>query len=278
MTTSQPAQPPGGEQRLFSQASFPEIYEEALVGPLFRPWVDPLLEDVELGPGDRVLDVACGTGIVARVAKGRLGATGNVVGVDVNPQMLAVARRLGPTIDWREGDAGDLPLGGDERFDVVLCQQGFQFFQDRAAAAHQMRGALASGGRVGVSTWRPSGEFALLRRLREIAERHLGPIDDRRHGLGEPGPVEAALAEAGFHDVRSKHFSRTVRFADGSVFVRLNAMALVSMSAVSEALDDEARERIVATIVQDSAELVRLHTDGAGFVFEIGTNVVLART
>lgn len=268
---------PDGEQQLFSQSSFPEIYEQALVGPLFQPWVGSLLEDVELGPGDRVLDIACGTGIVARLAKERLGATGRVIGIDVNPQMLAVARRAAPAIDWREGDAGALPLGSDEQFDVVLCQQGFQFFLDRAAAARQMRRALARGGRLGVSTWRPDEEFPLLRQLREIAEWHLGPVDDRRHSLGEPGPIEAVLGEAGFQDIRSKHFSRTLRFADGSVFVRLNAMALVSMSAAAGDLDDEARQRVVAAITHDSAELIRLHTDEAGFAYEIGTNVVLAR-
>ena len=276
MATTQLSQQTDGEQQLFSQVSFPEIYEEVLVGPLFRPWVDSLLEDVKLGPADRVLDIACGTGIVARLAKER-GATGKVVGVDVNPQMLAVARRVAPTIDWREGNAGALPLDRDEQFDVVLCQQGFQFVQDRAAAARQMHRALASGGRLGISTWRPDEEFPLLRQLREIAERHVGPVDDRRHSLGEPGPIEAVLDDAGFQDIRSKHFSRVIRFADGSVFVRLNAMAMVSMSAVSGALDDEARQRVVATITSDSADLIRLNTDDDGFAYEIGTNVVLAR-
>jgi ubiquinone/menaquinone biosynthesis C-methylase UbiE len=274
--TSNPSQQPG-EGQLFAQASFPEIYEQELVGPLFHPWVGSLLDDVELGLRDRVLDIACGTGIVGRLAKDRLGATGRVVGVDVNPQMLAVARRVAPAIDWREGDAGALPLGNDEQFDVVLCQQGFQFFKDRAAAARQMRRALVKGGRLGVSTWRSDEEFSLLLQLREIAERHLGPIDDRRHSLGKPGPIEAVLGESGFHDVRSKQYVRTVRFTDGFVFVRLNAMALIAMSAASGALDEAARQRVIATISQDSAELIRLHTNEAGFAFEIGTNVVLAR-
>lgn len=277
MATPHSSQQPGGEQRLFSQMSFPEVYEQALVGPLFQPWVESLLDDVELGRGDGVLDIACGTGIVARLAMARLGPTGKVVGVDVNPQMLAVARRVAPTIDWREGDAGALPLGGDEQFDVVICQQGFQFFQDRAAAARQMRRALVRGGRLGVSTWRPDEEFPVLRQLRQIAEGHLGPIDDRRHSLGEPGPIEAVLGEAGFHDIRSKRLSRTLRFTDGSVFVRLNAMALVSMSAASGTLDDEARQRLAAAVAHDSADLVRRNTDEAGFSYEIGANVVLAR-
>jgi ubiquinone/menaquinone biosynthesis C-methylase UbiE len=277
MGTPQPPEQTGGEQRLFSQASFPEIYEQVLVGPLFQPWVAPLLEDADLTPGHRVLDIACGTGIVARMARERVGSAGTVVGVDLNPQMLAVARRVAPTVDWREGDAGALPLRAGEEFDVVLCQQGFQFFPDRAAAVQQMRRALVQGGRVALSTWRSDEEFPVLRELRGLAERHVGPIADRRHSLGAPGPIEAVLREGGFRDVRSKHFSRTIRFQDGLVFARLNAMALVGMSTQAGVLDDQGRQRIADAIVNDSADLVRSHTDGAGFAYEIGTNVVLAR-
>lgn len=277
MTSPPSSRPPEGEQGLFSQLSFPELYEQTLVGPLFQPWVTPLLEDVELRSGDRLLDVACGTGIVARLATERLESSGTVVGVDLNPHMLAVARRVAPMIDWREGDAAALPLRDGERFDVVLCQQGCQFFPALAAAAREMHRALGEGGRLGVSTWRPDEEFPLLRQLRSVAEAHLGPISDRRHSLGDPGPLEAALRDAGFHDVRSKRLARTIRFGDGSTFVRLNAMALVSMSAASSTPGDEERQRLVATICRDSAELVRRHSDARGFAYEIGTNVTLAR-
>lgn len=126
-------------------------------------------------------------------------------------------------------------------------------------------------------SWRPDEEFPVLRELREIAERHLGPIDDRRHGLGDPGPLMAALRDAGFQDIQSKRISRNVHFADGSVFARLNATALVSMSAGSADLNEEARQRIVAAIAQDSEGLVKRHTGAEGFVYEIGTNVTCAR-
>jgi ubiquinone/menaquinone biosynthesis C-methylase UbiE len=270
------SEPSSGERHLVSQAAFPETYEQTLVGPLFRPWVESLLEDVGLGRGDRVLDIACGTGIVARLAQERLGATGRVVAVDMNPRMLAVARSVAPGIDWREGDAAALPLHATDQFDVVLCQQGFQFFRDPAAAAREMRRALGKNGRLGLSTWRSDEESPLLRRLRDVAERHVGPIADRRHSLSEPGPIEALLRDAGFRNVRSKRVSRTIRFADGAAFVHLNAMALVGMSPASGSLDDEARQRVVASIARDSADLVRLHTDGRGFSYEIGANVVLA--
>ena len=121
-----------------NQASFPEMYERWLVGPLFRPWAEMTLEEVRVSPDDRILDIACGTGIVARLASERLGDAGHVVGVDLSPDMLAVARALAPDVDWREGNASALPLRDGEQFDVVVCQQGLQFFPDRpAAAAHR---------------------------------------------------------------------------------------------------------------------------------------------
>jgi SAM-dependent methyltransferase len=261
----------------FAQSSFPEIYEQQLVGPLFRPWAEPLLDDVGLAPGDRVLDVACGTGIVARLAAQRLSGTGRVVGVDVSAPMLAVAREVAPEIEWRAGDASALPLLDGEQFDVVVSQQGLQFFPDRAAAAREMRRALAPDGRVAVSTWRSDAAFPVLLELRRVAERHVGAVVDRRHGFGEAGRVEALLLDAGFSDVRSKTVSRSIRFDDGSAFVRLNAMALVGMSQASRDLSDTERGQIVSDIVRDSADVVRRHTDDRGFAYEIATNVTTAR-
>jgi SAM-dependent methyltransferase len=260
----------------FGQQSFPEMYERFLVEPLFLPWADPLLDETGLAAGDRVLDVACGTGIVARRAKARLGHSARVVGVDVNPAMLTVARRIAPDIDWREGNATALPLQAGESFDVVTCQQGLQFVPDRAAAVDQLRRALASNGRLSVSTWRPDDGFAVLRALRGVAERHVGPIDDRRHSLGDPGPLEALLRAAGLRNVRSETRTRTIRFPDGVLFTRLNAMALVGMSAGAKDLTEAERERLVNVIVRESTTVMMEHTDAEGFAYEIGTNVTTA--
>jgi ubiquinone/menaquinone biosynthesis C-methylase UbiE len=261
----------------FAQQSFPELYEHLLVGPLFSPWADPLLDAVRLAPGDRVLDVACGTGIVARHAKARLGAAGTVVGVDVNAGMLAVARRVAPDIEWREGNATALPLHAKELFDVVTCQQGFQFVPDGSAAARELRRALAPGGRLAVSTWRPDDESPVLRALRGAAERHLGPVDDRRHGLGDPAPLEALLRAAGLREVQSRTQTRTIRFGDGAVFARLNATALVGMSAAAKGLADADRERLIDAVVRESAPIVTEHTGAAGFAYDIATNVTTAQ-
>jgi SAM-dependent methyltransferase len=190
--------------------------------------------------------------------------------------MLAVARSVAPTIDWREGDAASLPLGEDEKVDVALCQQGFQFFADRGAAVRQLRRVLVDGGRLGVSTWRPDEEFPVLLHLRKVAERHVGAISDRRHTLGDTSALEAALREAGFKDVRASNYSRTIRFEDGSAFLRLNAMALVSMSDARTASEEE-RQRKVAAIVRDSEEWLGERLKNGALAYELGTNVVLAR-
>lgn len=261
----------------FGQRSFPEMYEQELVGPLFRVWAAPMLDAVALAHGDRLLDIACGTGIVGRVARERLGATGTVVGIDVNPAMLAVARQITAAVEWREGPAEALPLREREQFDVAVCQQGLQFFPDRPAAVREMRRALVPGGRLGLSTWRPDEELPVLRELRRIAEVHTGPILDRRHSFGEAGPVETLLREAGFTGVRSRTETREVRFRDGVGFLRLNAMALVGMSARANEVSDSEREQLVARIVRDSGDVLRAHTTGEGFGYDIAATVVTAR-
>jgi ubiquinone/menaquinone biosynthesis C-methylase UbiE len=260
-----------------NQASFPEMYERWLVGPLFRPWAELTLDTVALSLGDRVLDIACGTGIVARAAKERLGEAGAVVGIDISPDMLAVARSVAPDIDWRDGSAGALPLHEGEQFDVVVCQQGLQFFPDKPAAAGEMRRALAKGGRLAVATWRSDDESPFFRELRRVAERHLGAIADQRHSFGEAAPIEALLRAAGFREIEVRTISRIVRFADGTVFPRMNAMALVGMSAAGKTMDDQERKRLAETIASESAPVLSSYSDGSGFAFELSANLATAK-
>jgi ubiquinone/menaquinone biosynthesis C-methylase UbiE len=259
-----------------SQPSFPEMYERWLATPLFRPWAELTLDEIALAPADRVLDIACGTGIVARVAKERLGATATVVGIDISPDMLAVARAVAPGIDWRVGAAAALPLQAGERFDVVVCQQGLQFFPDKPAAAAEMRRALAQGGRLAVATWRSDDEIPFFRELRLIAERHLGAIADDRYGFGDAAVLEALLRDAGFTGVRSKIVARTIRFEDGAPFLRLNAMALVGMSAAGKQMVEQDRKRAVSTIVNESEQVLRAYMDGSGLAFQLSTNLATA--
>jgi ubiquinone/menaquinone biosynthesis C-methylase UbiE len=260
-----------------NQASFPAMYEAQLVGPLFRPFAEELLDRLQPRPGERVLDIACGTGIVARLARGRVGDSATVVGVDVSPAMLEVARAAGASIDWREGSALELPVAPGEVFDVVTCQQGLQFFPQRPAAVAEMRRVLAPAGRLGVATWRPAGDIAIFAALQRVAEQHLGPIVDQRHAFGDGAALAALLDEAGLRDVVVETVDKTVRFADGTTFVRLNAMALVGMSAPGKAMSDQARASAVAAITADSADAWRPFADGPAAAFVVSTNVATAR-
>ena len=259
-----------------NQASFPEMYERWLVGPLFRPWAELTLDELNLSPGDSLLDVACGTGIVARVAKERAGYIGRVTGIDASPDMLGVARAVAPDIDWREGNASSLPLAEGEQFDVVVCQQGLQFFPDKAQALAEMRRALATPGRLAVATWRSDDEIPFFRQLREVAERHLGPITDQRYSFGDAVLLETLLRDAGFENVNVKTVSRTIRFKDGEPFLRLNTMAFVGMSAAGKTLADDERKRVMDAIIEESVPVLEEYSDGPELAFELSTNLAIA--
>jgi ubiquinone/menaquinone biosynthesis C-methylase UbiE len=127
-----------------------------------RPWAPLLVETARLTAGERVLDIACGTGVVTRAAAKRVGLTGRIVGIDLNPGMIAVARSLpapiGASIEWLERSALDLQLE-DASFDVVLCQQGLQSFPDKTVALQEMRRVLDRGGRLALSVWTSTGLY-----------------------------------------------------------------------------------------------------------------------
>ena len=128
------------------------IYERDFVPLLFGEWGPKMADAANIGPGDRVLDVGCGTGVFAREAASRVGPKGHVTGIDLNESMLAVAKRMRPEIDWRLGDATTLPFD-DESFDVVGSQFVLMFIADRVGFVKEMWRTVAPGGRLAVAVW-----------------------------------------------------------------------------------------------------------------------------
>ena len=192
-----------------------EVYEEFFVPALFRQWVQPVADAADIRAGDRVLDVACGTGILARHAATRVGAAGSVCGVDINEGMLAVARREAPEIEWRKGAAEALPFA-DDGFDAVVSQFGLMFFADQAKAIREMRRVLRPGGRLAVAVWDSlantpgyAAMTALLQRGKRgtragapCGERGLTRVRTRARVLGSlTGPL-AGGRERGSHRAR----------------------------------------------------------------------------
>jgi len=129
-----------------------EVYEEFFVPGLFGQWPDRVLDGAGVQEADRVLDVGCGTGVLARAAVERVSRTGGVAGVDPNDGMLAVARRLSPDVTWKNGVAERLPYP-EASFDRVVSQFALMFFTDRPAALAEMARVLAPGGSLAIATW-----------------------------------------------------------------------------------------------------------------------------
>jgi ubiquinone/menaquinone biosynthesis C-methylase UbiE len=265
------------EAQLFSTMTFSEIYERVLVAPLFRPFATELISRLNPVPGDSLLDVACGTGIAARIGRERLGPAARIAGVDAAPPMLAVARNVDGSIDWREGHATSLPLRGGEQFSLLTCHQGLQFFPDKPAAVRELRRALAPGGRAGIACWRALQDIPVALEFNDIAERHVGKIVDSRHSLGDGDALKGLLHDAGFENVRVESFSHDVRLADGALFARLNAMAVIGMSEKGKTLNDTERGELAGRIAADSQEAIARYTRNGTFVFPISTNIATGR-
>jgi ubiquinone/menaquinone biosynthesis C-methylase UbiE len=264
------------EAQLFVATTFTEIYERVLVAPLFRPFAEQLVALVAPIRDDVIIDVACGTGIVARVARERLGPEPRIVGVDVAPAMLAVARTVDSTIDWREGNAVALPVSADEHFTVLTCHQGLQFMPDKPAAIREMRRVLAPGGRVGIATWRSLEDHPGVRELNELAERHVGQIADSRHGFGDAIALKSLLTEGGFDRVNVETVAHDVQFADGALFARLNAMAVIGMSEKGKAMSEAERGELAGRIAEESRDVISKSTKNGTFVLPLATNIATA--
>ena len=151
-----------------------EAYESMFVPVLFELWAKLLVDAAQVRSGDRVLDVACGTGIVARLAADRVGPGGSVVGIDRNPAMLAVAERLRPDIEWREGDPSGLPFLA-RSFDVVLCRAALTSFADPRKALGEMARAIKDDGTVAIQVWDRLDEQPAFRPFIDEVARVAGP-------------------------------------------------------------------------------------------------------
>jgi ubiquinone/menaquinone biosynthesis C-methylase UbiE len=265
------------EAQLFASMTFPEIYERVLVQPLFRPFAEAVVKRLTPARGDSLIDVACGTGIVARIARKALGADARIVAIDVAPPMLAVARTVDVSIDWREGSATALPVPDGESFSLLACHQGLQFFPDKPTAVGEMRRVLAPKGRVAIACWRSLQELPVALALNEIAERHVGPIVDSRHSFGSPDDLRTLLTDGGFHDVQVETFNHDVRFSDGTVFATLNAMAVIGMTDKGKKLNEGERGELATQIAAESHAVIARYTKHGEFVMPLSTNIATAR-
>ncbi len=244
-----------------------ETYEREMVPVVFAPWVPLLLELAAPRPGERVLDLACGTGIVARQTAKREGAGARIVGLDLSPGMLAVARdaakREGASIEWIEGRAEELPFP-DNAFDIVICQQGLQFVPERPRAAAEMYRVLADGGRVVVATWRGPDHHPYFVALNDAVVRHLGiPAMAAPFSLGNEAELRGLLEGAGFKDVAIQAHTKEASFPDSQGYIAMQVDVIAAAIPSAQHLDAAARAKLAAAIGDEMAEAMRgLKRDG----------------
>lgn len=201
----------------------PQNYERFFVPLIPRPLAEDLIDRAALKAGERVLDVACGTGLITRLAAERVGSAGSVAGLDLNPGMLAVARSLAPPhaarVRWYESSAESMPIP-DESFDVVLCQLGLQFVTDQGAALKEMHRVLAPGGRLLFNVPRPSPFFGVLD---AALERHVGlqaaQFVRAVFSMSDPATIELMVAGAGFHRIETETRPMKLRLPSAKEFL-----------------------------------------------------------
>jgi len=234
-----------------------EAYEANFVPALFAEWAPLLVAAAHVARGQTVLEVACGTGVVARQAAQIVEERGKVVGIDLNPAMLAVARRLRPDIEWREADVAALPFP-DEAFDVVLCQSALMFFPDVPKALREMRRVATPDGIIAVQVWGSLSSQPGYGPFVDVAARHAGPEAVNLLGtywaLGDLDRLAALFDAAGLVIAETRTHMGTAKFDSIDAMVRTE----VESTPLADRLSSETYSKI---LVDAQKALERFCTD-----------------
>ena len=215
-----------------------EVYEAFFVPALFRQWAPKMAQAAGLAAGQRVLDVACGTGVLAREAVKHVGPSGAVTGLDRNEGMLAVARREAPDVEWQLGRAEALPFA-DGAFDAVVSQFGLMFFEDRTAALKEMWRVLRPGGRLAVAVWdtldRSPGYAAMTALLRRLFGDRIANEMRAPFALGDLETLRSLFTQAGIAEVDVRTLDGTARYPSLEAWVRTDVKGWTLADLIDEA-------------------------------------------
>lgn len=250
-------------------------YEALFVPALFGQWAPKVAEAARVQPGQRVLDVGCGTGILAREIASRIGSVGRVVGIDPSPGMLAIARQLAPAVEWREGVAESLPFP-EESFEAVVSQFALMFFTDRRQALREMLRVLTPGGLLAVAVWDSldnmpayASEVALLERMagRRAADALRAPFV-----LGHRQDLAALFSEAGAAAADIATYRGTARFPSIRTMVEADLRGWLPVMGVNPSED------LIGAILQNAEQALGAYETADGqAVFQVSARLVTAK-
>ena len=249
-----------------------EVYEEFFVPALFLEWAPRVADAAQLVPAQKVLDVACGTGVLARESARRVGPVGAVTGLDRNDGMLAVARRKAPDIDWQLGMAEALCFA-DGAMDAVVSQLGLMFFEDRRAALREMWRVARPGGRIAVAVWAAlesaPGYAAMTVLLQRLFGDRIADALRAPYALGDPKALRSEFSEAGIPSIEIRTWDGTARFPSIESWVHTD----VKGWTLSNLIDDEQYGRLLRAAQEDLATYVQ--RDGT-VAFGCAAHIVIA--
>jgi uncharacterized protein (DUF1330 family)/SAM-dependent methyltransferase len=250
-----------------------EIFEALFVPALFRQWGPIVAAEARIGRGDRVIDVACGTGVLALAALYRVSAEGSVVGLDPNIGMLDVARRKSTRIDWREGRAEQIPFP-DASFDAAVSQFGLMFFEDREAGLREMMRVLKTGGRLAVAVCdsldQSPGYAALANLLERLFGSDVANAFRAPFVLGNAELLRSLCAKAGMERAEVKQRHGTVRFASIESLISTERACIWTLGGL---LDNGQFKRL---LVEAERALVPFVTAAGAVAFDMPALVITA--
>ncbi len=253
-------------------ASAAEVYDEVFVPALFAQWADPVLDAAGVRVGDAVLDVGCGSGVVARAAARRVGVGGTVVGLDRNEGMLAVAARAPESVAWRLGGAEALPFD-DASFDRVVCQFAVMFFDDRRQALREMARVLRPGGTLAIATWaaidESPGYAALVQLLRDVIDDAAADALLAPFVLGTSDVVADMVGEV-FPDATVTRHEGTARFDTIETWLRADVRGWT--------LAERIGDRAFARLLDAGHRALARYTDDRGRVAFAAPALIAAAT
>lgn len=236
-------------------------YEDLHVPALFKQWAPLVLEAARIRAGSRVLDVACGTGVLAREAARLTGDSALVSGLDANPGMLAVAEELAPTIDWTEGIAESLPFETGS-FDAVVSQFGLMFFLDRVAALSEMNRVLKLGGRVAVAVWDSLENSEAFPIEVELLQNLVGPeaADALRAPfvLGDKARLLSLFEKAGYQSAEIDTIRGTARFPSIRTLVEADLRGWLPVMGVTLTEDQ------IEMVLREAEQALRVYVTADG--------------
>lgn len=237
----------------------PEVYEASWVRAQMGSAAEDLVAAAYIVPGDRVIDVGCGTGVVARAAAARTRSAADVTGTDVSAEMIEAAAQLAavagcPGIVWIACDAAAMPLP-DEAFEVALCQQGLQFMPDKVAAMAEIARVMKSGGRLALSVWKsrsPIGEAFSTVLDREFGNGTTAPWD-MVYSLGDRNRLHELAKGAGLRDAHVAFDVKFARHPDPAAFIA-DAIAGSPIAGTMAQLPADEHHRLIREIVDELAD------------------------